>query len=162
MKKVFLFIAFACLVSVCLPVRSQTSLIEKYYFRVTIQSMQFKFQEVAGLDMEAQPVESKKGSSPAFSTVKMPGIKKYGNVTLKKGAAPNTKIIADFLNSKSGSIKPSNITIELLDEKGKTEIAWTLANARPSKIVKSPSKAGDKELLVESIEIVHEGMTVKK
>jgi hypothetical protein len=41
------------------------------------------FQEVSGLDIEAQPIEYR-GDSKGFSEVKMPGIKKTGNVTMKK------------------------------------------------------------------------------
>jgi T4-like virus tail tube protein gp19 len=37
------------------------------------------------MDVAAQIVEYRAGNSPLFSTEKMPGIAKYGNVTLKRG-----------------------------------------------------------------------------
>ena len=43
------------------------------------------FQEVSGLDIEAQPIEYRAGDNKGFSAVKMPGIKKYSDVTTKKG-----------------------------------------------------------------------------
>ncbi|RZI97689.1 MAG: phage tail protein, partial [Rubrivivax sp.] len=57
----------------------------KFSFQVSWDSAVFSFQEVSGLDTEAQPIEYRHGDSPAFSVVKMPGLKKYGNVTMKRG-----------------------------------------------------------------------------
>ena len=47
------------------------------------------FQEVSGMDVENQIIEYRKSNSPLFSTEKMPGIVKYGNVTLKRGVFVN-------------------------------------------------------------------------
>lgn len=43
------------------------------------------FQEVSGLDAEAEPIEYRHGDSPGFSTVGMPGIGRPGSVAMKKG-----------------------------------------------------------------------------
>lgn len=42
------------------------------------------FQEVPGLDVESQPFECRHGDSKQCSVVKMPGPKKYGDVTMSK------------------------------------------------------------------------------
>src|SRR5688572_30782318 len=60
----------------------------KFRFEVRFGHVAVAFQEVSGLDVESQPIEYRGGSGAAFSTVKMPGIKKYGNITLKKGVFP--------------------------------------------------------------------------
>ena len=39
----------------------------------------------SGLESEAQVIEYRAGNSAIFSTIKMPGLKKVGNVTMKKG-----------------------------------------------------------------------------
>ncbi|WP_197080607.1 phage tail protein [Methylophilus sp. TWE2] len=57
----------------------------KFYFQVQWDSEVILFQEVSGLDMETKVIEYRSGDSPVFSTIKMPGIKKYGNITMKKG-----------------------------------------------------------------------------
>lgn len=41
------------------------------------------FQEVSGMDVESQIIEYRKSNNPLFSTEKMPGLKKHGNVTMK-------------------------------------------------------------------------------
>ena len=57
----------------------------KFYFQVKWDQEELSFQEVSGLDIEAQPIEYRHGNSKEFSTIKMPGIKKNGNITMKKG-----------------------------------------------------------------------------
>ena len=47
------------------------------------------FQEVSGMDAEVQVIEYRKSNSPLFSTEKMPGIAKYGNITMKRGVFVN-------------------------------------------------------------------------
>ena len=59
----------------------------KFYFTVSLGSQDntASFQEVSGLDTETQAVEYRHGDSKTFSTIKMPGLAKFSNVTLKKG-----------------------------------------------------------------------------
>ncbi len=56
-----------------------------FHFSVDWGSTQLAFSEVTGLNVEVQGIEYRDGLSPEFSTVKMPGLKKYGNITLKRG-----------------------------------------------------------------------------
>ncbi len=48
----------------------------KFQFSVKIGSDELFFQEVTGLSSETQVIEYRAGNSQAYSTVKMPGIKK--------------------------------------------------------------------------------------
>ena len=58
----------------------------KFYFSVEISDIgKIPFQEVTGLDIEAQLIEYRAGDSKTFSNIKMPGLVKTGNVTVKKG-----------------------------------------------------------------------------
>ena len=57
-----------------------------FYFKVEIEDIgEIAFKEVSGMDMEAQVIEYRHGNSPVFSNIKMPGLKKTSNVSLKKG-----------------------------------------------------------------------------
>lgn len=56
----------------------------KFAFQVKWNDAEFVFQEVTGLTAEANVIEYRGGSSKTNSTVKMPGVLKYGNVTLKR------------------------------------------------------------------------------
>ena len=59
----------------------------KFYFSVDIgtEFTDLAFQEVSGLDISTEAIEYRHGNSQAFSPIKMPGMLKYADVTLKKG-----------------------------------------------------------------------------
>lgn len=133
----------------------------KFYFQVKWDSEVMSFQEISGLDVEAQPIEYRHGDSPEFSTISMPGLKKSGTVTMKKGVFKSDNKFWDWFNQiKMNTIKRVPVTISLLDEEGSPTMVWTLANAWPTKITGTDLKSDGNEVAVESIEIVHEGITI--
>jgi phage tail-like protein len=135
----------------------------KFYFAVDIDGVaaDLLFQEVSGLDIESQVIEYRAGQSRAFSPIRMPGITKYGNVTLKKGIfAKDNKLFDWYASIKANTVKRANITIRLLDESGNPTMVWTLTNAWPTKVTGTDLKAEGNEVAVETIEIAHEGLTV--
>ena len=133
----------------------------KFYFQVKIGETEGAFQEVSGLDMEAQVIEYRHGNSPDFSTIKMPGIKKYSNVTLKKGVFKDDKTFWEWFNKiKMNTIERLTVTISLLDEGGAAVQTWTLKNAWPTKITGTDMKSDGNEVAVETIEVAHEGVTI--
>lgn len=136
----------------------------KFYFKVNLgsQDSTVSFQEVSGLETETQPIEYRHGDSKQFSTIKMPGIAKAGNVTLKKGIFVKDNNFWKWYDAiKMNTIKRETVTIQLLDEKGNATMTWTLANAWPSKITGTDLKSDANEVAVESLELVHEGLTIK-
>jgi phage tail-like protein len=133
----------------------------KFQFEVKWDDKVMSFQEVSGLDVEAQPIEYRHGDSKVFSPIKMPGIKKFSNITLKKGVFANDSKFTDWLNQiKLNTVKRSTAIISLLDEAGKPTMVWTLINAWPTKITGTDLKADANEVAIESIEIAHEGLTI--
>jgi phage tail-like protein len=133
----------------------------KFYFQVKWDSTLMSFSEVSGLDIEAQQIPYRHGDSPEFSEIKMPGIKKTGNVTMKKGVFKSDNKFWDWFNQiKMNTIKRVPVTISLLDEAGKPTMVWTLANAWPAKITGTDMKSDGNEVAVETIEIAHEGLTI--
>ncbi|MHA3787034.1 phage tail protein [Flavobacterium hauense] len=133
----------------------------KFYFQVKIGDKEIPFQEVSGLDIEAQIIEYRHGNSKEFSTIKMPGIKKTGNVTLKKGIFVKDNGFWDWFNKiKMNTIERQTIVINLLDEAGAPTMVWTLINAWPTKITGTDMKSDGNEIAVETIEVAHEGLTI--
>lgn len=135
----------------------------KFHFKVTLgsQDKSVSFQEVSGLDTETQPIEYRHGDSPIFSTIKMPGIAKTGNVTLKKGIFVKDNNFWKWYDAiKMNVIKRETVTIQLLDEKGGVTMTWTLSNAWPTKITGTDLKSDGNEVAVETLELAHEGLTI--
>lgn len=109
----------------------------KFYFKVTWGSATIIFSEISGLDTEAQIIEYRHGDSKAHPSIKVPGMQKVGNVTMKRGVfAGDTTYHNWFKQIKLNSIITGRqtITIQLIDENGKPTMSWVLNNAWPTKI----------------------------
>ncbi len=134
----------------------------KFHFEVEIGDLgKMVFQEVSGLDVESQPIEYRAGDSKDFSTVKMPGLRNTGNVTLKKGVFAKDDRFWDWYSQiKLNTIKRQSVQISLLDETGSSTMIWQLRNAWPVKITGTDLKSDFDEVAVETIEIAHEGITI--
>ena len=134
----------------------------KFHFKVMWNDVQMSFQEVSGLDAQSEEIKYRAGDSSVYSVVKMPGLIKYGNVTMKKGIFKGDNKFWDWFSKiKMNTIERTTVTISLLDEKDKETMVWTLKNAWPTKITGTDLKAEGNEVAVESIEIVHEGLEIK-
>ena len=119
------------------------------------------FQEVSGMDVENQIIEYRHSNSPLFSTVKMPGITKYGNVTMKRGIFVNDNAFWNWHSQiVMNTIKRTTVIIKLLDEAGTVTMQWTLNNAWPTKITSTDLKSDGNEVAVDTIEIAHEQVTI--
>lgn len=134
-----------------------------FYFKVEFEDIgEIAFKEVSGLDIEAQVIEYRHGNSPQFSTIKMPGIKKSSNVSLKKGVFKGDNKFFDWFNEiKLNTIKRRAVTISLLDEAGAPTMVWKLANAWPTKVTGVSLKSDGNEAAVESLDLAHEGLTIE-
>jgi phage tail-like protein len=133
----------------------------KFYFSVTIDGKEYPFQEVSGLETETQVLEYRHGNSKQYSTIKMPGIAKVGNITLKKGIfVKDNNFWSWYSKIKLNTIKRITIVIKLLDENGAPTMTWSLQNAWPTKITGTDMKSDGNEVAVESIEFAHEGLVI--
>ena len=135
----------------------------KFYFSVNLGDPgQIPFQEVSGLDTEAESITYRAGDNKAFNVIKMPGLIKSGNVTLKKGIFVNdNRFWSWFENIKMNTIKRQAVVISLLDETGKPTMVWKLANAWPTKITGTDMKSDGNEVAVETLELAHEKLTIE-
>jgi phage tail-like protein len=134
----------------------------KFYFSVNFGGgMHVNFQEVTGLDAETKPIEYRHGDSPSFYPIKMPGLGKVGNVTLRKGIFVNdTKFWTWYDEIKLNTIKRQTIVVNLLDETGAPKMVWTLNNAVPTKMTSTDLKSEGNEVAVESVDIAYETMVI--
>ena len=75
-----------------------------FHFTVEWGGTRIGFSEVTGLTQENQAIEYRDGSFPEYSSIKMPGLRKFSNLTLKRGVKSDN----DF---SSGSIPSSSIRL---------------------------------------------------
>lgn len=134
--------------------------IPKFHFRVEWDGNDVGFQEVTGLSMETQFIEYRAGNDPTFLTQKIPGLKKHGNITLKKGLFAHDNAFWDwFTDVQANKERRETVTITLLDEEGSPVFVWTVNNAFPVKVSAPDLKSDANEVAVESIELAFEGIT---
>jgi phage tail-like protein len=133
----------------------------KFHFQVSVDGVSASFSEVSGLAMEAQVIEYRGGNSKVFSTVKMPGLKKVPDVTLKKGvAATNSPVFAWFQSASLAGVVRKDVTISLLDEAGGVTMSWTLSKAWPVKTSADLNATGN-EVAIETLVLAHEGLRIE-
>ncbi len=133
-----------------------------FHFSVDWGGTRMAFSEVTGLNIEAQVIEYRDGLSPEFSTIKMPGLKKFGNITLKRGVFAGDNDYYNWLNTiKLNKPERRDITISLLNEEHNPVMVWKVKNAWPTKMTSPDMKASGNEAAIESLEVAHEGVTVE-
>ena len=116
------------------------------------------FSEVTGFDASIDVMEYREGDM-VQTQMKIPGLKKYGNVTLKKGLA-DSRALYDWLDAGiTGEVERKTITVTLLDATETAVASWRVINAWPVKYTGPDFNATSSEVAVESLEIAHEGMT---
>jgi len=134
----------------------------KFHFQVEWSGARVGFTEVSGLSVEADVMEYRDGASMEFTKVKMPGMVKFGNITLKRGmfAKDNEFYLWWKQTADLASIERRDITITLLNEKHEPVVTWQVKNAWPSKVQSTDLKSDGSEVSIETMEIVHEGLTI--
>jgi phage tail-like protein len=133
-----------------------------FHFVVQWGGIRIGFSEVSGLTQEVQPIEYRDGSFLEYSSIKMPGLKKYSNVTLKRGVITGDNEFFNWLNTvKLNKVERRDIVVSLLNEEHVPVMNWKIQNAFPVKVEGPSLKATGNEVAIESIELAHEGLTVQ-
>lgn len=136
--------------------------IPKFHFQVEWDGSKIGFTEVSGLDIEREVIEYRDGSSKEYSKLKMPGLTKFSNITLKRGSFKNDNDFYDWWSSnKLETVHRRDITISLLNEEHEPIITWKVRNAWPSKITPTDLKSDDNSVAIETMELIHEGLTIE-
>ena len=136
--------------------------LSKFHFSVQLSDgISGKFAELAGLDSEGLRLEYRHGNSPVFYPIKMPGLGRVGNVTMRKGIfVGDAKFLAWHNEFKMNTGKRRTVVINLLDATGAPQMVWTLNHAWPTKITGPDLKAEGNDVAIESLELAFETIEV--
>ncbi len=134
----------------------------KFHFQVEWGGTRIGFTEVNGLTIENEVIEYRDGSSPEYSKIKMPGMQKYSNITLKRGTFRSDNEFFSWLNTvKLNTIERRDLTISLLNEEHEPVVVWKVKSAWPVKVEATDLKSDASEAAVENIELAHEGLVIQ-
>ncbi len=131
----------------------------KFRFRLEIDGLEAGgFSEVSGFDASIDVIEYREGDM-VQTPMKLPGLKKYGNITLKQGLTDSMVLYEWIITGVEGEVDRKTITITVLDDAGEATASWQVINAWPTKYTAPDFNATSSEVAIESLEIAHEGMT---
>ena len=134
----------------------------KFHFLVNWGGTKIGFTEVSGLDISTDAIEYREGSSPEYSKIKMPGLIKFSNITLKRGTFKSDNEFFNWFNTvKLNTIERRDVTISLLNENHEPVVAWKIKRAFPVKVTSTDLKADGNEVAIETMELAHEGLTIQ-
>jgi phage tail-like protein len=147
-----------------MPTGDRADPYRNFRFRVEIDGIQVAgFAEATIPDTTTDPVDYREGNEPPRQR-KLSGLNKYGNITLKKGLTDSMEL-HDWKKSveDTGAAKArKSISLILIDEEGTDKSRWDIQEAWPTKYSPSGFNAKNNEVVIETLEIVHEGIQRKK
>lgn len=131
------------------------------------------FSEVTGIEATVDVIEFRQGNAGSLSPVKIPGLVKHGNVTLKMGYTLENGFkewILQCVSETRKQIPRYNVQIEMIDinpgapeknaDQVKGKIIWQLKNAWVVKYNAPDLNALQSEVAIESVELAYEELTI--
>jgi len=136
--------------------------INRYHFSVEWGGSRIGFMEVSGLDIEIEAVSFREGSNPDDSFRKVPGLRKFSDIILKRGIVKGDNEFFTWINTKQiGTIERRDVRISLLNENHEPIVVWKLQNAFPVKYSGPVLEANGSDLAIETLVLTHEGISVE-
>ncbi len=120
------------------------------------------FSECSGLTAEGDAVDYREGTDFQPNVRKLIGLRKYTNIMLKRGYTQDKSLWDWHDNIVNGLPDRRNVTIVLMNEQRQPVVRWHAENAWLNKIEAPSFKASGNEVAMESVEIIHEGLTIDR
>ena len=115
------------------------------------------FTEVGGLTTEQDIIEYREGSGPA-TVSKLPGLRKYSNIMLKRGFTQDFDLWNWRKTTLDGETDRRGGSIILMDEGRNEVLRWNFSEGWICKWEGPALNSTTNEAAIESIEICHEGL----
>ena len=148
----------------------------KMNFLVTVSGVTgtAAFSEVSGVEASVDVIEFRQGNSSSLAPVKIPGLVKHGNVTLKFGYTLDSAFktwIMECVSETRGEMPRSDVQIEMIDINGAAPQSivntttdggriWVLTNAWVTKYSAPDLNASTSEVAIESVELAYEELII--
>jgi len=137
-----------------------------YNFEVTVAgvsddgaAVKGSFAEASGLEVEVPPIEYRNGSED-ITMRKVPGLKKFTNLTLKRGIIADLGFWNWVVEAMNGQVRRVEGTVLLLDENRQEVMRWNFTRGWPCKWTGPGLNAKNNEIAMETLEICHEGLSI--
>ena len=120
------------------------------------------FSECAGLNAESDVIEYRVGSEESDDGASCPGMKKYTNITLKRGSTDRQGPLelAEARPRWQDRAWQSGAVV-LLNEARQPALRWTFREGWPAKWDGPSLNGKNNEVAIETLEIAHEGLVLE-
>ena len=107
-----------------------------------------------------EPIDYREGNEQATHVRKLPGLTKYGNITLKWGVTDSMELYNWHKQIVAGQIKDQRkkVKIIVIDESGADKASYVVTDAWPTKYDPSDLNGKGNEVFIEVLELVNEGI----
>jgi phage tail-like protein len=120
------------------------------------------FQEISALGMEVGVAEYRYGNHKLNHTLKVTGLGKSADLTLKRGVMGSDTVYKWFDAIRSGKNEMRTVRIELRNEENSDTVqTWVLNNARVIKFTTGPLNAKSNEIAMEELTLTFERMELQ-
>jgi phage tail-like protein len=120
------------------------------------------FQELSGIGMEVTVSEYRNGNSKDNSVIKVTGLNKSTDVTMKRGVIGSLYLYKWLDTIRRGKQDLRRVTIQLQNEDHSAVVqTWVLRNARIIKHTSGPFNAKGTDVAMEEMVVAHEGLTME-
>ncbi len=125
---------------------------KNYNFLVEIDGVTAAgFSECTGLSSEVEIIEYREGGDDLVR--KLPGLKKFGNITLKRGVTDSLDIYTWHRDVLNGQTVRRNGVITLLDDARQTVARWHFRDGFPQKYEGPRLNAKSNDVAIETLVI---------
>lgn len=134
--------------------------LRNFRFRVEIdQVTQAYFSEVMIGETTNEAIDYRVGTDPTHVR-KLPGLTKYGNITLKWGVTDSTELYDWHKQIMTGGIQNGrkSVKIVVIDEAGADKASYLATECWPTKFDPSDLQGKGNEVFIELLELVNEGI----
>lgn len=118
------------------------------------------FSECSGLSTETDAIEYRNGSED-ITVRKLPGLKKFGNITLKRGFTTSREIWDWRKKVMDGRTERQSGSIVLLNEARQPALRWNFREGWPRKLDGPTFNAKNNEVAIETLEIAVESLDME-
>ncbi len=130
---------------------------KNFNFKVEITGITLAgFSEVSGLDSEVDVIDYREGGDGTIR--KLPGLAKFGNITLKRGVTDSLELYQWHKKILQGVMDRRDGVITLLDDAKKPVTRWKFSNAFPFKYEGPTLSAKGNEVAIETLVLCCEGL----
>jgi phage tail-like protein len=117
------------------------------------------FTEASGLELEIAPIEYRTGAED-ITVRKIPGLKKFTNITLKRGITGDIAFWTWIVEALNGKVRRTAGSIVLLDENRQESMRWNFDRGWPTKYTGPTLSATKNEIAMETLVLAVEKLEI--